>query len=314
MSWAKRNIYFLVSCIVAVVLLGAAGWYCWASSQANNANWDQLKAAYDQLKTLADKPFGPGNDKVNNIQAAKEQTEEVKKRVAEMEKFFTPIPSIPNTNHLNDRILAFAVRDTVSQIRAAAQARGVTVPTTTPDFAFSFSLQMGKTIYDPNSADMLARQLGEVKVICDTLFAARIMALDSIQRERTSDDSSQQGQYATQPDYVDSISVTNGSTVISPYQITFECFTPQLGTVLANFANQKHTMVVKTLDIAPADMIGGMGMDGGGGRYPSETTYGNPYGTPQATFRGGLPTIIDEKKLKVIMLVDVVKIVPEQGR
>ena len=30
--------------------------------------------------------------------------------------------------------------------------------------------------------------------------------------------------------------------------------------------------------------------------------------------RGGLPTVIDEKKLKVIMLLDFVKIVPAQGR
>ena len=194
MSWAKRNIYFLVSCIVAVVLLGAAGWYCWSSSQANSANWEQLTGAYGQLKTLSDKPVGPGNETVDNIKAAKDQTEEMKKRVGEMEKFFTPVPSIPNTNHFNDRMLAFAVRDTVSQLRASAQSRSVTLPAMTPDFAFSFSLQMGKTIYDPNSGDLLARQLGEVKTICDTLFASRIMSLDSIQREKTSDDSNQSGQ------------------------------------------------------------------------------------------------------------------------
>jgi len=313
MSWAKRNLYFLVSCIIAVVLLGAAGWYCWTSYQANNANWDQLKGAYDTLKTLADKPIGPGNSEIDNIKAAKDQTEEVKKRVAEMEKLFKPIRSIPDTNHFTDRMLAFAIRDTVNQLRAAAQAKNVTLPVTTPEFAFSFSLQMAKTSYDPNSAEMLARQLGEVKAICDVLFNARVMALTSIQREKTSDDTNP-NQTSTQPDYVDSISLTNGTTVISPYQISFECFTPQLGTVLASFANQPHTMVVKTLDIQPVDMVmgGGMGMGMEGGAYPGAYPGAT---TAQPQYRpGGLPTIIDEKKLKVIILLDIIKITPAPGR
>ena len=174
MSWAKRNIYFLVSCIIAVVLLGAAGWYCWSSYSANNSNWSQLESAYGKLKELADKPTGPGNDEVDNIKAAKEQTEQAKQRVLEMEKLFTPVRGIPETNKFNDRMLAFAVRETVSQLRSAAQAKTVTLPN--QDFAFSFSLQMGKTIYDANSAEMLSKEMGEVKTICDTLFGARVLA------------------------------------------------------------------------------------------------------------------------------------------
>src|SRR6185312_14659703 len=199
--------------------------------------------------------------------------------------------------------LAFAVRETVGQLRAAAQAKSVTIPTMTPEFAFSFSLQMGKSGYDPNSAEMLARQLGEVKLICDTLFGARIQALDSIQRERTSDDVNPQGNITMQPDYTDSLSLTNGNMVISPYQVTFECFTPQLGTVLSSFANQSHTIVVKTLNIQPADQVGGIEGPGGGyqaygGAYQA---YGGTYGregggygaaatTPAPGRPGALPT------------------------
>ena len=321
MSWAKRNLYFLISCIVAVVLLGAAGWYCWSSYNANNANWAKLTENYSQMKQFADKKPGPGNETVNNIQTAKDQTEEAKKRVTELEKFFTPVKGIPDTNKFNDRMLAFAVRETVSQLRKAAQEKSVMLPGMAigmptpgalgagPEFDFSFTLQMGKTIYDPNAAEMLSKQMGEVKAICDVLFGARILSLDSIQREHTSDDSSLQGGMGGQPDYTDSISLTNGNTVISPYQVTFECFTPQLGSVLSSFANQSHTIVVKTLNVQPADLAG-MGMEtmrGPGGGYDMTAM--------QPAARGGaLPTIIDEKKLKVIMLLDFVKITPEQGK
>jgi hypothetical protein len=317
MSWAKRNLYFLISCIVAVVLLGAAGWYCWTSYQANDANWAKLTEEYNQMRQLAGKNPGPGNDTVDNIKTAKDQTAQAKQRVAELEKFFTPVKSIPDTNKLDNRMLAFAVRETVSQLRRAAQDKGVVLPGAAmpgmgmpgvaSDFAFSFSLQAGKTVYDPSAWEMLAKQMGEVKTICDTLFNARILNLDAIQRERTSDDANQQS--GSQADYTDSISLTNGDTVITPYQITFECFTPQLGLVLASFANQSHTVVVKTLNVQPVDiMMGGM-MEGG------RDMNGNIAGQPPVGVRPGtLPTIIDEKKLRAIMLLDFIKITPAPGR
>jgi hypothetical protein len=324
MSWAKRNLYFLISCIAAVLLLGAAGWYCWSSHQAYTTNTEQLKSAYAQMKQFADKPMGPGNEQVDNIKTAKEQTEQAKQRVAELEKFFTPVKGIPDTNKFNDnRMMAFAVRETVSQLRSAAQAKAVTLPTTMgPEFAFSFSLQMGKTIYDPNASEMLSKQLGEVKTICDTLFGARILALDSIMRERTSDDANPQGAMTLQPDYIDAISLTNNNMVVSPYQVTFQCFTPQLGSVLSGFANQSHTIVVKTLNIQPVDLagMGGYGSPGYGNPGYGNPGYGNPGGynpvpNPQTPQRAGaLPTIIDEKKLKVVMLVDFVKIPPAQSK
>jgi hypothetical protein len=299
MSWAKRNIYFLVSGIVAVGLLLAAGWYCYSSWQSNSANWDQLNEAYSKLRQLATKSPGPGNDTVNNIEAAKEQTKQVKERVAEMQKFFAPIRGIPDTNHFEDRVLASAVRGTVAQLRASAQSHNVALPATTPEFAFSFSLQVGKITYEPNSGSMLSKQLAEVKVICDTLFNCRIGMLESVQRERTSDDAASQG--TTAPDYVDSISLTNNGVVITPYQVTFQCFTPELGSVLSSFANQSHTVVVKTVNIQPVDAtyggVGGeMGMQGGG--------------LPVAPGGRGLPPAIDEKKLRVTMLLDFVKKVP----
>jgi hypothetical protein len=319
MSWAKRNLYFLISCIVAVVLLGAAGWYCYSEWQSNNANWDELSQAYAQLTQLASKNPGAGNDTVNNITAAKEQAQEVKARVAEMEKLFVPVRGIPDTNHFEDRVLAGAVRGTISQLRTSAAQHNVALPgaqqqipgqpqqmSGQPDYAFSFALQAGKTVYDPNSWDQLSKQLGEIKTICDTLYSCRIIALDSIQRERTADESGAAGTLIATVDYLDTTAVTNGNTVVTPYQVAFECFTPELGNVLSSFANQSHTIVVKTLNIQPADVNNGMdmsGMQGGAGGMQ-----------PMLNTKGGLPVVIDEKKLRVTMLLDFIKILPAQGR
>jgi hypothetical protein len=304
MSWAKRNLYFLISAVVAVALLGAAGWYCYTSWQANSANWEQLSAAYSQLEGIAQKSSGAGNNTVNNIDTAREQTKEVRERIASARKFFRPVPSIPNTNHFDDRIMAFAVRETIARLRSGAAQHNVLLPA---EFAFSFSLQQQKVVYDPKSWDQLSKQMGEVRAICDVLYNARVASLDSVQRERTPDDAnSMQG--GMQPDYVDSVSVTNGNIVVTPYQVTFRCFTPELGAVLSGFANLPHTIVVKAVAIQPEDLTsmseGMPGMMGGAG-------YGNQRTAASA---GGLPVVIDEKKLKVTLLLDFVKMLPEAGR
>jgi hypothetical protein len=301
MSWAKRNLYFLISSIVAIVLLGLAGWYAYSSWQSNSENGGLLKEAYEKLRASATKSPNAGNDTVNNIEAAKDQTKQVKDRLALMEKFFTPIPGIPNTNKFDDRVLSRAVRDTIGQLRASAISHNVTLPTASPEFAFSFTLQAGKITYDPNSGDMLSKQLGEIKAICDTLYSSRIIALTSIQRERTADDVNPANQGGGN-DYCDSISLTNDSVVITPYQVTFDCFTPELGNVLSSFANQQHTVIVKTVNLQPADTM--IAMDPGA--MAGQTALANT--------RGGLPTAVDEKKLRVTLFLDFVKILPAQGR
>lgn len=288
MSWAKRNLYFLISAILAVVLLLAAAWYCYSSWGANNTNWDQLNGAYTQMGQLKNP-----SDEV--IQSAKDQTKQVEERIVIAKKVFAPFPSIPaNTNQLNDRSLAFAVLDTITGLRSSAAQHNVII---TPDFSFSFTLQRTKTAYDPNSWAMLARQLGEVKVICDTLFSSRIAELTSIQRERTTDDAAAVG--GGQPDYVDAISVTNSAMVITPYQVTFQCFTTELGSVLSSFANGPHTIVVKTLMIEPQDAM--------------NTMEGMTQMPMMGARPGGLPVMIDEKRLRVTLFLDIVKGVPSQG-
>lgn len=299
MSWAKRNLYFLISGIVAIALLGLAGWYCYSSMQANSANWDQLSQDYSQLATFTSQSPNAGNDKVNNIDAAKQEAEEAKQRVAAAEKYFLPIPSVPaSTNRLDDRALAFAVRETVAQLRSAAAEHNVVVPL---DFAFSFSLQEQKAVYDPNSWAQLSKQLGEVKFICNTLFNCRVANLDNVQREHTADDVNAMngggGPTAGGSDYVSGLAVTNGSIVIAPYEVTFQCFTPELGAVLSAFANQSHTVIVKTLAIQPMDLMA-MGM------APQPNQYA-------VAARNGLPVVIDEKKLKVTLALDLVKIQPQ---
>jgi len=59
---------------VALVLLGAAGWYLYSKWDLNNTNLANLNQAYADLKGLNDKKPNPGGD---NIKLAKEQRKEL---------------------------------------------------------------------------------------------------------------------------------------------------------------------------------------------------------------------------------------------
>lgn len=310
MSWAKRNLYFLISCVLAVALLGAAGWYCYSEWQGNNTSGDSLKQAYSQLDDIGKKSPTPSPE---NVEAANKEAKRARELAVGLRKHLVPIPSIPNTNNVDDKSLAAAVRDTVRQMAASAEANHVALP---QDFAFSFSAQRDKIAYAAPGRDHLARQLGEIKVISGILFSNRIDALEVLQRERSADDTA-----GTQNEFLEAISVTNGDTIITPYQLTFTCFDPALSEVLAGFANQPYGIMVRTLEVEPAEAT-----PGAPGMMAPTVTPGYPGmpesryqpsvpapGAPMAT-RGGLPVVVDEQKLRVTMLLELVRIVPTPGK
>jgi hypothetical protein len=309
MSWVKRNLYFFVSCVLAVALLLAAGWYCYAQWQGSDENSGKLTQAYGQLNEFVNKPITPSSE---NIDAAKSEAKRAQELADGLQKRLVQIPSIPRTNVVDNRNFAFAVRDTIRQLATAAEANHVLLPA---DFAFSFTGQRDKAVYAAQSLDQLARELGEVRAICGVLLSNRIDSLEVLQRERTADDAAG----TTAQDYLDSLSVTNNNTIISPYQVTFLCFDPALSGVLTGFANQPYGIIIRSMEVAPADMSAadtGMpqapGMMPGGIPAPPQ-----PGGVPPVAglgMRGGLPVVIDEKKLRVTMLLELVRIVPPAGK
>jgi hypothetical protein len=98
-----------------------------------------------------------------------------------------------------------------------------------------------KINFDPRGLEPLSTQLGEVKAICDVLFQARINALDALRRERVSADDTS----GPATDYLGENSTTNGLAIMTPYEMTFRCFSPELAAVLAGFASSPNGLIVK---------------------------------------------------------------------
>jgi hypothetical protein len=301
MAWIKRNLLFVIGGILAIGLLGAAGYYNYKGWSHNTAAFDHLNQIYKTLGQLTGKKPSPGNDRVDNIKAAKEQEQQLREWIGKAGDYFRPIAPIPNpgSNPVSSEAFASALRRTIDQMQHEADAASVTLP---PRYGFSFEAQRTRVTFQPGSLPSLAEQLGEVKTIAEVFFAARVNALDGIQRVRISEDDAS----GPQSDYFDGHSVTNNLAVLTPYQITFRSFSPEVGEVLAGFASSPHGFIVKSINVQLAGAVAATSPDAAAPQPPPGPA---PAVVPG---RGGLQTVLNEQLLRVTLVVEIVKLLPKR--
>jgi hypothetical protein len=257
MAWIKRNLFFVIGGIFALGLLGAAGYYNYKGWSHNQAALKQLTEIQETLRKYATVKPQPGNEKIDNVRAAKEQEAQLRAWIHSAGVYFKPIPPIPDTgtNQVLSDAFAGALRRTIDQLQRDAETASVMIP---PRYGFSFDAERPLLKFNPDGLGPLAEQLGEVKAIAAVLFAARVNALDGIQRVRVSADDLA----GSQADFFEGLAVTNNLAVMMPYQITFRSFTPEVGEVIARFASSPHCFLVRSINVQPAGAFAGS-MGGG---------------------------------------------------
>jgi hypothetical protein len=320
MAWIKRNLYFLIGGVIALALLGAAGFYLYTQNTQNKDLGAKLDEAYGELNRLNQQKPHPGKGKVDNIKTAEQQHRQLKGFMGQAAKYFTPIEPIPAGQVITDEIFAAQLRNTIEQMQRAADTASIKLP---PRYDFSFSAIKSKIAFAADSLPPLAQQLGEVKAICDILFAARINAFDSVRRVRVSPDDKEMA------DYTDLPATTNDLAVMVPYEVSFRCFSTELAELLTGFAYSPHGIIVKNISIEPAvstptvdpaamNAVGMPAIPPGTPYYPGAP--GLPYypgapitppvATPASTTsgRGGLVTVLNEQLLRINLVLEVIKL------
>ena len=316
MGWIKRNLFFVGGGALALLLLGGAGFLTYRSWARNSSASDKLNEIYQNLTSLSQQNPGPGNDKTDNTRLAKEQQQAIHDWLISAGKYFKPVPAIPPGNPVVKKDFADALHLTIDTLKHEAENASVTLP---PDYEFSFKAEQSRVQFAPGSLEPLAVQLGEVKAISEVLFSTRINALVGIQRVRVSEDDAN----GLASDYLDEPSVTNELAVVTPYIVTFRCFTPELARVMSAFATAPNTFIIKSINVqsaggnsgasiaadttaAAANTVAAANYRRGFGQYIQPTVAVTP---PPAT-KGGLQTVLKEQLLQVSMKVMVVKLLP----
>ena len=302
MTWIKRNLFFVIGGVLALGLLGAAGFYDYASWRRNSAAFDKLNEVYNTLRQLTNQKPSPGNDHINNVETAKQQEAQFRDWIRQARDYFQPIAPIPNpTNGLiTNPLFADALHRTIDQLQKEAANANVGV---LPQYSFSFEAQLSRVRFAPGSLDALAVQLGEVKAISEVLFAARVNQLDGVQRLRVSDDDAS----GPQTDYLTDTAVTNDLAVLTPYALTFRAFSPEIAQTLAGFASSPDGFVVTSINVQPA---GAAVMMGAPGTPPPYAPTPMPAAMPAS--KGGLQTVLQEQLLRATIEVEIVKLLPKK--
>lgn len=325
MGWIKRNLLFVIVGVVAIIALGGAGFFIWQGWSRNSEASAQLNEIYGKLQELANAPLKPGEGQTNTF-LAKEQEKQVLGWIAQAQQSFKPVEAIPPGAGLSSAAFGDALRHTIDQLQHDAEGANVTLP---PKYSFTFSAQSSLARFAPGSLEPLAQQLGEVKAIAEILFAARVNALDGIQRVRVSEDDAQ----GLQSDYTEERPATNDLAILTPYVVSFRSFTPELAQVVSGFATSVNPFIIKSIIVQPAGANGAADQTAGvapavppgypGGvdpRYAVDPRYRiraaapmqNPELGPavQSAGKGGLQTVLKEQLLHVTLEVDVVKLLP----
>ena len=245
MAWIKRNLFFAIAGAVSLVLMGLAGYYAYSKWALNNTNFESLNNDYEELKRLNNAPIHPGNDKINNIQIAQDQQRELREFIKKTRAYSQNISPIPDIPRISDPDFSTALTRTIDRMQKDATNNSVTIP---PDYAFSFQAEKNKVGFNNAGLAPLSVQLGEVKTICSVLFQAKINSLDNLRRERVSADDTG----GPQTDYHGEKSVTNELAILTPYEVTFKCFSSELAAVLSGFASSPNGIIVKTINVKSA--------------------------------------------------------------
>jgi len=357
MSWIKRNLYFFIGSLVALILMGMAGWFLYSKWTLNTEIMGNLNSDYDELKKLNSQNPHPGSGQINNIKLAQQERDQVRDFMKKVRGSFQPIAKLPDMPKVNDHDFSVALSRTIAELQRDATNSSVTLPA---NYSFSFEAQKARISFASNSLDRLSVQLGEVRTIAEALFRAKVNSLDNLRRERVSPDDSS----GPQTDYLIEKSITNELAILTPYEVTFRCFSSELASVLSDLAAESCGVIIKTLnvDVAPApppqepstspamnpmayvqqpaqsalsaeqeDAIARAnaaaafarryGMRGGGAEnlggialregFPARPAYALPM-LPAAAqpAKGGLPTVLDEKQLKLTVNLLLVKLLP----
>jgi len=295
MAWIKRNLFFTIGGVIALILLGAAGYYDFKAWAHNGDAMSTLTQAYNDLREDYKKPISPSDQHPNNIDVAHDQEKQLRGWVGQARKYFEVISPIPNPPDgvVKDQQFAGTLRETILDLQKDATNNNVALP---PDYAFSFAAERNLVTFSPGSLNLLAQRLGEVKALSDILFDAKINALVQIQRENVSDNDTA----GPQADFLSDKTTTigDGLATVTPYSVTFRCFSADLAKVLSKLASSNHCFIVGGINVTPAEAME-MGAD-----------QNTPPPTPMPTTGGALPTVLDEKLLQVTLAIEVVKLKP----
>ena len=322
MSWIKQHVVLATGGLLTLLLVALGGYYLYGNMQKNQEVNEELGKYQNTLTNVYKSQTFPSP---TNISAAKKELAALKGAMGKAHQVFSPVPA----EKVTDLAFKSLLDTTLFELQKAAELAGVGLPE--KGYAFSFSNEKIAVQFPPSSFPVLPEQLAEVKAICEILFAAKINKLTQVKRVKVSDRGmvkigNDPGSPGGGKDYLEMKMEVDPvlGLAFMPYEVDFESFTSELALILEAFAKSKYGLLVKAvmidseqLPVAPTPAAGNPAAPSVP-RTPPPRAFGTnrpPPGVsrpPNAVAPGkdGLTTVLNEKLIKVTLLVESVRILP----
>ena len=305
MAWIKRNLLFVVGIAVAIALVGVGVYYVLGSMQDADTISADLDANNQKLETLVKRDTYPSQDNIDKVRQEVKRVAEFKAKAKE--KFGADA----RQDGLDNASFKELLEGAISGLTRDADHSGVSLP---EKYDFTFGEQRRRLQLAQNTLTPLTAQLQEITSICQILFSAKIHMLNGLKRTAVgTNEMAGSGEFLSKK-----VTPNNVPGAVSyPYEVTFQCFSSELGSVMAGFLNAPQAYVVKTINVergtamdTPAPMavqprLGGIDsslMRRYGMQAPQPVAV-----APSVTARAG-EAVLDEKPLRVTIRLEVIKL------
>lgn len=318
MPWIKRNLVFVISLAVALLLIGAGTFFIFSAkgeADAASAELESKKGAYDTLVTRDPYP----NSK--NIELARQEQARLLALRTNVLKTFSEYPKM---EALDDASFKALLSRVISELERDAERKGVKLPSGSggsSKYNFTFDTQRRELRLAPSTLQPLALALSDIRDLCQILFSSKIHSLVAIKRPAIgTNEVSGSGDLLTKKPSTNSVV----KAAVHPYEVQFQCFTSELDDVFNRLVSASNAYVIKVVNIergtssdAPSDPA----MNPAAAMNPMmamRARYGLMAPQPQAA--AAAPTapagkigevVLEQKPIKVTLGLEVIRFIPE---
>ncbi|MCF6311868.1 MAG: Amuc_1100 family pilus-like protein [Verrucomicrobiales bacterium] len=261
----KGNQFYIVFGVIAVVLLGAAGFYCYKGFDTYKAAGGEFETRRTALLRLKRSEPYPNEENLNAI--TKEVTEyegEIKGLFKILDRFQQPL----NTT-VNDTQFPQILKSKIEAFKALAKEKGIKI---NEEDKFYMAMDAYRTtLPDPKAVPLLDYELGAIEYLLNILAEAGITQLIDLDRELLPIEMPANGNNAAAP--------LEGSAVAAKYPVslTFETKHPAFEKLINQITNDdKYFFILRALRVDNSEKEGLL--KGGGDNGDAGPSYTNAAG------------------------------------
>src|ERR1041384_1620787 len=249
MEWVKRNLLFVISGVVGLLLIGAAGYFLYLKIDENERINTELAGQIAELERFYKMDPHPGTETLDNIGAMKREELRVQNLLNQAKSLFVPIPPYQRTD---DKGFKTVLEMTIAYLQQRATNAGISLPSSSlraqgGPYYFTFGTLRYPLQYPDGDIDGWLMQLSEMKSMCDVLFAAKINALEGIRRLPLAP---KYDVMTMSADFLQGVPAISNSTYrLTPYEITFRGFSSEVADVLRGFTSPTNSFIVKMINV-----------------------------------------------------------------